>query len=87
VTEDQAAIEVELTDGRRLTKFVDASIGNLARPLSDRQLDTKFRDQAVRALPPPQVDEVLASCWRLDAMDAVGELVAGTIPLAAAASR
>ncbi len=29
VTEDQARIEVELTDGRALTKFVAESLGNL----------------------------------------------------------
>jgi len=87
VTEDQARIEVELTDGRVLTKFVEASIGNLARPLSDRQLDAKFRDQAVLALPSAQVDDVLSSCWRLESTDDVREFVAGTVPVPAAAAR
>jgi 2-methylcitrate dehydratase PrpD len=80
LTEDQARIEVDLADGRTLTRFVEASIGNLARPLSDRQLDAKFRDQAVLALPPSQVDDVLASCWRLDTLDDVGAFVERTIP-------
>src|SRR5262247_3247733 len=44
ITEDQAHIEVELKDGRRLTKFVEQSLGNIHRPLSDRQLEEKFRD-------------------------------------------
>src|SRR5665213_376285 len=57
VTDDQARIEVELADGRTLTKFIEASLGNLSRPLSDRQLDAKFRDQAVLALPAVQADE------------------------------
>jgi 2-methylcitrate dehydratase PrpD len=78
ITEDQARVDVEMTDGRVLSRFVEASIGNLARPLTDRQLDTKFRDQAVLALPAPQVDEVLASCWRIDTVEDVGEFVAGT---------
>ncbi len=80
VTEDQARIEVELTDGRVLTHFVEASIGNLARPLTDRQLDAKFRDQAVLALPQAQLDRVLTSCWQLDTLPDVGDFVAGTIP-------
>ena len=42
LTEDQARIEVELADGRRLTWFVEQSLGNIHRPLSDRQLDDKF---------------------------------------------
>jgi 2-methylcitrate dehydratase PrpD len=80
LTEDQARIEVEMADGTLLTRFVAASIGNLARPLSDRQLDAKFRDQAVLALPTPQVEAVLASCWRLDTLDDVGTFVASAIP-------
>ncbi|HXD72483.1 MAG TPA: MmgE/PrpD family protein [Vicinamibacterales bacterium] len=75
VTEDQAYIEVELTDGRRLTKFVEASLGNLKRPLSDRQLDAKFRDQAVLALSSAQVDDVLGLCWKLDQLSDAGEIV------------
>lgn len=80
ITEDQARIEVQLTDGRTLIRFVEASIGNLARPLGDRQLDAKFRDQAVLALPASQVEAIIASCWRLDALDDVGAFVSSTLP-------
>src|SRR5262249_15604625 len=80
VTEDQAYIEVELADGRTLTKFVEASLGNLKRPLSDRQLDAKFRDQGVVALPASQVDEVLGLCWKIGELANVGDLVAASRP-------
>ena len=80
ITEDQARIEVQLTDGRTLIRFVEASIGTLARPLGDRQLDVKFRDQAVLALPASQVEAIIASCWRLDALDDVGAFVSSTLP-------
>src|SRR5712691_904484 len=56
ITEDQAHVEVELTDGRTIEIFVDQSLGNLGRPMTDRQLDAKFRDQAVRALTTSEVD-------------------------------
>ena len=80
VTEDQVHIEVELTDGRKLTKFVEASLGNLARPLSDRQLDTKFRDQGVLALPAAQVEQLIELCWKIDGLADVGELVRASKP-------
>ena len=80
LTEDQAYIDVELTDGRKLTKFVEASLGNLKRPLNDRQLDSKFRDQGVLALPAVQVDAVLALCWKIDRLPDVGELVRASVP-------
>ena len=83
VTEDQARIEVELTDGRILTKFVEQSLGNLARPLSDRQLDDKFRDQGVLALPAGDVESLLELCWRIDDLDDVGQLVNAALPAAA----
>src|SRR5437762_647019 len=80
VTEDQVYIEVELADGRTLTKFIEASLGNLKRPLSDSQLDAKFRDQSVLALPRAQVDRVLALCWKIDQLTDVGDLVRASHP-------
>jgi 2-methylcitrate dehydratase PrpD len=82
ITEDQARVEVELTDGRRLTKFVEASIGNLKRPLTDAQLSAKFRDQAALALPAARVDQVIDHCWRIDSLDNVGDLVRAAAPTA-----
>ena len=61
-------------------KFVEQSLGNLKRPLTDAQLNAKFRDQAVLALPPSQVDEILALCWRLDRLDDVGAFVTSATP-------
>ncbi len=83
ITEDQARIEVELDDGRVLHKFVERSLGNLGRPLSDRQLDAKFRDQAVLVLPAGDVESLIPLCWRIDELDAVNELVNAAVPAAA----
>ncbi len=80
LSEDQAHVEVELVDGRTLACFIEESLGNLKRPLSDRQLDDKFRDQATLWLPRAQVDAVLDVCWRIDRLDDVGELVKLTVP-------
>jgi 2-methylcitrate dehydratase PrpD len=85
LTEDQAHVEVELTDGRTLTRFVEESLGNLRRPLSDRQLDDKFRDQAVFALPAAQVDELNHLCWRIDELDDIKQLIRVAVPTAVAA--
>lgn len=80
VTEDQSGIEVSLVDGQTISQFVEQSLGNIHRPLSDRQLEEKFRDQAVAYLSSGQVDEVIKLCWRLEQLNDVGELVAATIP-------
>jgi 2-methylcitrate dehydratase PrpD len=83
VTEDQAGLEVELADGRRLSRFVAQSLGNIHRPLSDTQLDEKFRDQALLVLPAADVDAAIALCWRIDQLDDVGDVVTATLPAAA----
>ena len=75
ITEDQARIEVELANGRTLEIFIEKSLGNLNRPMTDRQLDTKFRDQAVLAIPAAQAESLLELCWRIDEINDVNEVV------------
>ena len=83
VTEDQVHVEVELRDGRKLSKFVEQSLGNIHRPLTDKQLEEKFRDQAILVLPAREVESVIQLCWKIDQLDDVGELVTATVPAAA----
>jgi len=82
VTEDQSRIEVDLADGRTLHTFVEQSLGNIHRPLSDRQLDDKFRDQAVLTLPEAQVEALIPLCWQIDELDDVGAIVRASVPTA-----
>ena len=77
LTEDQANIEVELVSGEKISRFVEKSLGNLNRPMTNQQLDHKFRDQAVLALPAQQVEQVIELCWRIDQLADVNELVQG----------
>jgi 2-methylcitrate dehydratase PrpD len=80
ITEDQAHIEVELKNGEKHSRFVEASLGNIHRPLTDAQLDAKFRDQAVLALPSAQAETVLQQCWKIDQFENVNTLIQMTIP-------
>jgi len=76
ITEDQSKIEVELENGDVLHRFIECSLGNVRRPLSDSQLEDKLRDQAAI----PRVDELIRLCWRLDEIEDVSELVTATLP-------
>ena len=80
ITEDQARIEVQLASGETLARFVEQSLGNVHRPMSDKQLEYKFRDQAVAALPAAQVEKTIKLCWRIDELDDVAELIQAAIP-------
>lgn len=85
LTEDQARIAVELNDGAVIETFVEQSLGNLHKPMTDGQLEEKFRGQAVRALPEAQVEDAIGLCWRIDGLEDVGELVRAAVAGSAAA--
>jgi 2-methylcitrate dehydratase PrpD len=81
MTEDQAHVEVELADGRIFTRFIEASVGNLRRPMTNRQLEEKFRDQAGLVLPSSQVEALIEACWTIEESDDVGaSIVAASVP-------
>jgi 2-methylcitrate dehydratase PrpD len=80
ITEDQSHIEVEFVDGRKVTRFVEQSLGNLQRPLTDTQLEEKFRDQAQLVLPAAQVERLIGLCWRIEDLDAAGEILKASVP-------
>jgi 2-methylcitrate dehydratase PrpD len=80
LTEDQAHIEVELFGGEKLSRFVEQSLGNIHRPMSNRQLEDKFRDQAVLALPVEKVERTIELCWRIADLADVNELVRSAVP-------
>ena len=50
LSEDQARIEVQLANGHTVSIFIRESLGNLKRPMTNEQLEAKFRDQAAAQL-------------------------------------
>jgi 2-methylcitrate dehydratase PrpD len=80
ITEDQVHIEVVMQNGQRFELFVAESLGNVHRPLSNAQLEEKFRDLAVLALPAERVDDLVERCLSVDTLDDAGDLCRATIP-------
>ena len=60
--------------------FVNASPGNLQRPMSNAQLEAKFRDQAVPLLGGDEIDRLIARCWTIEALEDVGSAFAPDLP-------
>jgi len=87
ITEDQVHIEVILRNGQTLSKFVEQSLGNVHRPLSNEQLTEKFVDQGILALPRHQVDAVVEQAWRIDTLNDAGDLARATVPRTAGTLR
>ncbi len=76
----QARITITLHDGRALTKFVEHALGTLARPMSDADLETKFRSLTDGVLPPAQADRLIKLCWSAPDLADAAEIAHATVP-------
>lgn len=75
----EARVRMTLRDGKVLEKHVEHALGSIQRPLSDSDLEAKFRSLAHGILPDSQTDRLIALCWKVGELDD-----AGTVPRAAA---
>ncbi len=73
--EDSAEVTLTLQDGRSYTERVEHATGAPKNPLSDRQLDEKFRALVGDVLPKSRVERLLSTLWDLDQVVDVGEVV------------
>jgi 2-methylcitrate dehydratase PrpD len=79
IREDEAYLEVRLRDGRVLQKHVPHAIGSLERPMSDQDLEAKFRALAENVLPPPRLDELIRLCWNIETAREVGAIARAAV--------
>ena len=74
IKKDQADMTVTLTDGRKLHKFIEHAVGSQDQPMSDAQLEDKFRGLAEETLSPDRTQRLLDLCWNVWRLDDVGEI-------------
>ena len=61
-----------MRDGRILEHAVAHCLGSVAHPMSDAQLDAKFRLQAQAVVAPARAEALLALCRHVDEAGDVG---------------
>jgi 2-methylcitrate dehydratase PrpD len=66
IAEDQVRIGILLKDGRRLEKFIEHATGSAKNPLTDAQLETKFKGLADGILPAERTSRLMDLCWKLE---------------------
>ena len=71
---EAAEIEIYMRDGRHLQTFVRYAIGSLERPMTDADLEGKFRGLTEGVLPVERVHQLINLCWRLEELDDVAEI-------------
>ena len=72
---ESAIVTAEFTGGRSVAVDVAHCRGSAARPMTDAELEQKFRDQAQGILPLATVAAMTGAVWNLAACDDVGALV------------
>jgi 2-methylcitrate dehydratase PrpD len=78
----EARVTIRAPGGRSFTRHIEHALGSLKRPMSDADLEAKFRALADDVLPAAQAEEIIELCWRVAALDD-----AGAVARAAASKR
>lgn len=68
----EAYVRIVLKNGSVLERHVPHALGTLARPMSDADLETKFRSLVEPVLPIGQTNELIAQCWNVERLPNVG---------------
>jgi 2-methylcitrate dehydratase PrpD len=73
--EDEARVVVALQDGRCIERHVEHALGSTANPMSDRDLERKFRALAEETLPPDRIEALIGNCWAVARLDDAADLM------------
>ena len=80
IAEDAADVTVHLRGGQQKHIRIDHAVGSLERPMSDADLEAKFRSLADPILGPDRAYELIQHCWKLGEAKDVRALVAASRP-------
>jgi len=80
VREAEAWVRIRLTDGRVLEKHVVDAIGSVERPMSDADLEAKFRGLCEPILDRDCIDALIEQCWSIESMPAMAPLAHMSVP-------
>jgi 2-methylcitrate dehydratase len=68
-------LEVATRSGQRYSAEVAYHKGHFKNPLSDREVEEKFRSLATDLLSPAQADALLDRLWRLEQVEDIGQVI------------
>ena len=71
-------LEIVLKSGERKTVRVEYHRGHFKNPMTDGEMEEKFRSMAHKHLSAHRVDSLLRHLWALESVPKVGELIAAT---------
>src|SRR5262245_12278750 len=69
-------LTIKLADGRQLVREVEFPRGHARNPMTDAEVEHKFRTLVEPRYGKQQADRILAACWELENLKSAGDLVA-----------
>jgi 2-methylcitrate dehydratase PrpD len=80
IHEDQARVTIRLKSGKTLETFVEHAIGSLDCPMSDSDLEAKFRGLAQGILAGERCQRLIALCWDIERLPDAAEIARASVP-------
>ncbi len=68
-------LTVTMADGRKLTREVEFPRGHALNPMTDVEVEQKFRRMVEPRFGKDKADRILAACWALEKLKEAGELI------------
>ncbi|MGH8633325.1 MAG: MmgE/PrpD family protein [Burkholderiales bacterium] len=81
--EDQVHVTIRLKNGKTVERYVEHAVGSLDRPMSDADLEAKFRGLADGILSKSETDKLIRLCWEVGKLKDAGEVARASVPATA----
>jgi len=78
--EDQVHVTIKLNSGKTLEKYVEHCVGSLGRPMSDADLEAKFRAFCPGILSKGEADKLIRLCWDIGKLDDAAKVARASVP-------
>ncbi len=78
--EDQVHVTIKLKNGKSLEKYVEHCVGSLGKPMSDADLEAKFRAFCTGILSKSESDKLIRLCWDIGKLDNAAEVARASVP-------
>lgn len=80
IHEAAASVTIALNNGQTVEKHVKHAIGSLERPMSDQDLEAKFRGLTEGVLSKAETERLLDLCWKVESMPEAAALARAAVP-------
>jgi 2-methylcitrate dehydratase PrpD len=80
IKEEQVRLTIVLKDGRRLEKFIEHVVGSVERPMSDADLEAKFRGLADGVLTESRTRSLITRCWEIEQLRSAADVATAARP-------